>query len=80
MADENKLNTMEGVYLERVNQGGAAEDAGLKKGDIVTHVNGVKVTSSPELQEQVALFRPGQKIKVIFLRDGKESEIELKLN
>jgi S1-C subfamily serine protease len=79
MFEDNNLSSMDGVYLDKVNSGGAAEECGLRKGDIITYVNDVKVKSSPELQEQVALFRPGQKVKVIYLRSGKEYEIEVKL-
>jgi serine protease Do len=79
LAEELKLGDLDGVYLDRINPGGAAEESGLKKGDIITHVNGVKVVSSPELQEQVAVFRPGQKIKVSFLREGKLTELDVKL-
>jgi serine protease Do len=79
MYDDNKLSSMDGVYLDKVNSGGAAEESGLKRGDIITYVNEVRVKSSPELQEQVALFRPGQNVKVIYLRNGKEYEIDIKL-
>lgn len=79
MFEDYKLSSMDGVYLDKINSGGAAEESGLKKGDIITYVNDVRVKSSPELQEQVALFRPGQKVKVIYLRSGKEFEIEVKL-
>ena len=79
MYDDYKLSSMDGVYLDKVNGGGAAEESGLKRGDIITYVNEVRVKSSPELQEQVALFRPGQNVKVIYLRNGKEFEIDIKL-
>jgi serine protease Do len=79
IAEELKLGDLDGVYLERINPGGAADESGLKKGDIITHVNGVKVVSSPELQEQVAVFRPGQKIKISIIREGKLTEMEIKL-
>jgi len=79
MYDDYKLSSMDGVYLDKVNGGGAAEESGLKRGDIITYVNEVRVKSSPELQEQVALFRPGQNVKVIYLRNGKEYEIDIKL-
>ncbi|MCS6935829.1 MAG: Do family serine endopeptidase [Chitinophagales bacterium] len=61
-----------GVYVESVNSGSAAEDAGIKKKDVITHINGVPVNSSPELQEQVAKYRPGDKINVDYIRDGKK--------
>ncbi|NCT95347.1 MAG: PDZ domain-containing protein [Chitinophagaceae bacterium] len=69
----------EGVYVLRVPEGGAAAQAGLKKGDIVTKLNGVTVTSSPELQEQIARYKPGDKINVGFKRGGKENTIAVVL-
>lgn len=71
IADENGLESMDGVYIQGVGEESAAEDAGLERGDVIVNVNGIAVKSSPELQEQVGLFRPGEKIDVIFLRDGE---------
>lgn len=69
----------EGVYITGVPDGGAASAAGLKKGDVVTKVNGSTVTSGPELQEQVALYKPGDKITVAYKRNGKESTVNITL-
>jgi Do/DeqQ family serine protease len=60
-----------GVYVDAVNKGSAGEDGGLKKDDVITKINGGSVNSASELQEQVAQYRPGDKIKVEYLRDGK---------
>ncbi len=59
-----------GVYVNGVNKGSAGEDAGLKEKDVITKINGFAVNSSPELQEQVAQYRPGDKISVDYIRDG----------
>ena len=69
----------EGVYITDVPEGGAAAVAGLKKGDIVTKVNGNAVTNGPELQEQVALYKPGDKISVSYKRSGKENTVNITL-
>ncbi|TDO28358.1 trypsin-like peptidase domain-containing protein [Sediminibacterium goheungense] len=69
----------EGVYITGVPDGGAAAAAGLKKGDIVTKVNGNVVTNGPELQEQVALYKPGDKISVSYKRAGKENTVNITL-
>jgi Do/DeqQ family serine protease len=61
-----------GVYVDGVNSSSAAEEAGLKKKDVITKINGVSVNSSPELQEQVAQYSPGDKIAVDYIRNGKE--------
>lgn len=79
VATRNDLANLDGVYLEGVNSGSAAEAAGLKRGDIITKVNGVSVTSSPELQEQVALFRPNAEIKVEYRRANKTYETNVTL-
>src|SRR5690606_24287942 len=70
LAKEKSLNTLSGVYLEEVREGGAKE-AGLQNGDVVTAINDVKVARTSQLLEQVARYRPGDKVKVEYLRDGK---------
>ncbi|WP_345057975.1 S1C family serine protease [Hymenobacter glaciei] len=68
LASEKKLNTLNGVYVQGLTAGSAGAAAGLKTGDIITQINGVAVNTSSQLQEQVARFRPGDKIKVSYLR------------
>lgn len=69
----------DGVFVTDAPAGGAAAAAGLRKGDIVIKVNGVTVTSGPEMQEQVTRYKPGDKVTVTFLRDGKEQTVNLTL-
>ncbi|MEO7532033.1 MAG: trypsin-like peptidase domain-containing protein, partial [Sediminibacterium sp.] len=68
-----------GVFVTDVPVDGAAAAAGIKKGDLVTKVNGISVTSGPELQEQVTRFKPGDKISLTYLRGGKENTVSLTL-
>ncbi|KAA9338775.1 Do family serine endopeptidase [Hymenobacter busanensis] len=70
LASEKKLKNLDGVYVVGMGKTSAAADAGLKEGDVITEINGVKVNTASQLQEQVARFRPGDKIKVSYLRDG----------
>lgn len=69
----------EGVLVSDAPAGGAAAAAGIKKGDVVTRVNGVKVNTGPEMVEQVTRYKPGDKITVTFLRGGKENTVNLTL-
>jgi S1-C subfamily serine protease len=62
----------EGIYVTDVPQGGAAFQAGLRKGDVITKINGVLVYSGADMVGQVATYRPGDKITVSYVRDGKE--------
>lgn len=71
-ADKLGFDRPYGVYVDGVNKGSAAEEAGLKNKDVITNINGAAVNSSPELQEQVARYSPGDKLTVDYIRDGKK--------
>ena len=76
LASEKKLNTLNGVYVEGLSESSSAAVAGIKPGDIITQINGVVVNTSSQLQEQVARFRPGDRIKVSYLRGSAAGTIE----
>lgn len=69
----------DGVYVSGLANEGAAKAAGIKKGDFITKINGVTINSGPELQDQVARYKPGDKITVTYIRDGKESTVTVTL-
>ena len=77
--NEVDLGTMEGIYIAEVIDDGAAAEAGLKKGDIITHIDGQKVKSFGELQNIIAQKRPGDKITINYLRDKKKQNATLTL-
>ena len=60
--------------------GGAGDKAGLKKGDIITAVNGHAVATSEGLVASVRGYQPGEKITVTYQRDGKSTEVEVTLD
>lgn len=66
---EIDLGTMEGVRISKLEDDGAATDAGLKVGDVITFIDGAKITKMAELKETLAKKRPGDKILVTYLRD-----------
>ena len=65
------LNAVEGVYIRRIIEGSSAEDAGMKRGDVIVGINNIRIRTMPELQEQVARYRPGNKINVEYIRKKK---------
>ncbi len=69
----------DGVYISEVAPDGAAKEAGLQKGDFITKINGTGISSGPELQEQIARYKPGDKISLTYFRDGKENTINIEL-
>jgi serine protease Do len=67
------------VWIMEVDPKGAAAEAGIKKGDAILKVNEVTVTTGSQLSEQIARQKPGDKVKLVLLRDGKERNIEVVL-
>lgn len=66
------LGTMEGIYVDKVVDDGAAAAAGIKSGDVIIAADGQKVTKMAELQEIIAKKRPGDKIELTFLHNKKK--------
>lgn len=62
-----------GAKITDVTKESAAEKAGLKKADIITKINDTKITDANELHEAIGKFKPENKVKVTYLRDGKEN-------
>lgn len=79
IADELGLPAVEGILVERVSTSSGADDAGLKSGDVIIGINGVKTKTMPEMQEQVGRYRPGNSISVEFIREGKVKMAEVML-
>ncbi len=67
------LGTMEGIYVAKITEESAAEEAGLKEGDVITAIDGKEVNKMAELQEILAKKRPGDKVSVTYLRDKKKA-------
>ena len=76
VADQFDLDILKGVYVSRVIDGGAADIAGLESGDVIVAIDGKVVNNVAQLQESVAVNRPGDRIQVKFIRDGREKEVE----
>ncbi|MFT4260688.1 S1C family serine protease [Microbacterium sp.] len=71
--------TQSGAYIADVTDGGAAKDAGLKADDIVVAFNGVPITSASDLTAQVRAAAAGSDATVVYVRGGKQYEIEVAL-
>ena len=64
--------TMEGVYVSEVVEGGAAEAAGIKSGDVIVNVDGKKITKFGELTAIMANKKPGDKLTITYLRNKQK--------
>lgn len=79
VAKEKKLSAVKGVLINSVVEGGAAEEAGITAEDVILKVNNRDVSTSGELQEEVGRYRPGDRIDVTVIRDGKERTFKVTL-
>ncbi len=71
--------TTAGAFISEVTGGGAAANAGLKKGDVVTSFNGVPITDATDLTAQVRALAGGSTAKLVYVRDGATSSTEVTL-
>lgn len=73
------LDVVEGVYVNEVTSTSAAEEAGLKKSDVITEFDGKQVKKMSELQEAIAQHRPGDKVSITYKRAGKQQKVSVTL-
>jgi serine protease Do len=79
MAASLGLAEAKGALVNEVTPTGPAADAGIKNGDTILSVNGVKINDSRDLARQIANFSPGTKVDVKVLRGQREQTIGVKL-
>lgn len=78
-ADSFKLAKPEGALVSQVEKGGAAEQAGVKPGDVITRVNGQPIVASGDLPALIGMAQPGQKITLDIWRHGKPEQLSVQL-
>ncbi len=71
-AQDLGLDITQGVVVDSVQVNSAGEEAGLKSGDVITGIEQASIRSASELIENVARRRPGDRIVIRYLRDGRE--------
>ena len=76
-ADEMKLSSVTGVYINEVLKGSAAEKAGLKENDVIVAIDGQKITDGSSVQAKVSGYHPGEKATITYIRDGKTQETQV---
>lgn len=79
MGKEVGISTVGGVYVASVVEDGAASEAGLRKGDIITNIDGVEIDAPSKLAEQIGKHRPNDKIKIIVKRGDNVKHFEVTL-
>ncbi len=74
MGEELDVHEVGGVYVASVVEGGAASEAGIRKGDILLTIDGVKIADGTTLQEQIGRHRPNDRVKISAKR-GKDVKL-----
>jgi serine protease Do/serine protease DegQ len=75
MAKSLNIENTQGVLVSQVNEGSAADKAGIKPGDVITSINGQTIKSNSELRNAIGLSRVGDKLQVALIRDRKSMTV-----
>ncbi len=76
VTDEND----KGAEINSITKESAAEKAGLKKGDIITNIGSKKIEGAEDVSEAIRSHKPGDKVAITILRDGKEQKLTAELS
>ena len=74
-----ELQKIVGVQIDDFSDRSPAKAAGIQKGDIIKSINNATIKNFNALQNQIGRYRPGDKVKVVVERDGKEIEYTVEL-
>jgi S1-C subfamily serine protease len=78
-SEDPKIKELKGAYVADFTMRSSAKEAGIEIGDVIIAVNGNRVTSMNNLQEQILKYQPGDKVKVKVDRYGTEKEFTVEL-
>lgn len=81
MSTTKELNyeTLDGVHVSYIQKNGAAEKVGLEKGDIIVAINGEKIRSKSDFEEQISYRSPGDEVLIDYIRSSKKKSTRLTL-
>jgi Do/DeqQ family serine protease len=80
VAKELGLKEAKGILVFQVQPGGAADRAGLKKGDVITSFNGIEVNDPNIFRNAVASTPPGTDVTLTIQRNGREQQVHARLD
>ncbi|MBS3736657.1 trypsin-like peptidase domain-containing protein [Candidatus Bipolaricaulota bacterium] len=79
MGEKFGLDDGEGILISEVIENSPAEEAGLKPGDIIVEIDGTKITSGTQFQEEIMYREVGEKIEVTFIRSQEKHSVTVQL-
>jgi serine protease Do/serine protease DegQ len=75
IAENLGLESARGALVSQVVEGGAADKAGIRAGDVITSINGRNVANAAELRNSIGMLRIGERIEIGLLREGKPRRV-----
>lgn len=79
IASQLKVNDLNGVVISYLQRNGAAENAGLQKGDVIIRIDQQLVDSRSDFEELISYHSPGDYVNVVYRRDNKMKNVSLQL-
>lgn len=79
-AEYLELEDLTGVVIGHVSEGGAADEAGLQKGDVIIKIDGYPIKDKATFEEELNYHRPGEEVTITYLRDSKPRQTTIQLN
>jgi serine protease Do len=79
LAASLRLPSISGALVSDVEEDGPADRAGLKRGDVITEMNGERIDDSNELRNRIAIAGPNAKIDLTIFRDGETGKVSATL-
>ena len=76
--EAEKYNVPEGVYVSGTTDGGAAANAGIQRGDIITKLDNTTITSISQLKEQLQYYKAGETVEITIQRNSNGKGYEEK--
>ena len=75
----DKFGVIDGLWVREIVEGSSAAGADIKVDDVIVGMDGKEIHKFADLQEALAKYRPGDKVKVKLIRDKKEKTVEVTL-
>ncbi|GAC15818.1 DegQ family serine endoprotease [Aliiglaciecola lipolytica] len=79
LAEAMNLDVNKGAFVSEVSPDSAAEKGGIESGDIITHINGLEVSSFQELRAKIGTMGAGAEVELTVMRKGKSRKIDVTL-
>lgn len=79
LAKAFNVDAQRGAFVSEVMPGSAAEKAGIKAGDVITELNGQRISSFAELRAKIATSGAGKQLELTLLREGKTEKVNVTL-